>query len=257
MFETKCPECGSKNIEQSYLGECVCKVCGLIIEDNLPDATIYREGTSRTKPQPMNSKIVKSVWLLSSKEKNLERARNKITILAERLNLPKFVKEEAYRIYELAVNKDLCVGRDGESILHACIYAACSQNNIPKTITEITEYSLVTKRKLIRAYSLLQKNLGMKAKVHDVSDFLPRFTSNLGLSHDCLTKTMRLMDKIKGTALYSGKNPKSIAAAVIYIAANMNKERLSQRAVANEIGVMEVTIRKRYKEITKSLGISF
>lgn len=249
-----CPECGSKEIECNH-SECLCRDCGFVIDDSMPKLDAYREGTSSVRPVEVDGKIVKASWLKTSKQKNLRRARGKIRAIVDRLSLPKYIKDQAYAIYEKAVNKDLCIGRNKESILHASIYAVCKQNSIPKTALEITEYSDIEEKQLLKAYSLLQKELGVKAQLTDPIDILPRFVSNLGLSHKCLTKAMQLMQKIKGTAVYSGKNPKSIAAALIYISAKLCKEKISQRLIANEMGVMEVTIRKRYKEIVDELGI--
>ena len=62
------------------------------------------------------------------------------------------------------------------------------------------------------------------------------------------------MNVSKNKSVYLGKNPRTIVAAVIYIAAKLCKEKVAQRNIANEIGVMEVTIRKRYKEIERELN---
>jgi len=248
----KCPECGSRNLKHSQ-HESMCRDCGLILEDEIPQFNAYREGTSATSPQLTDGNIVKAQWLLSSKEKNLIKARKKIRMAAERLSLPRYIKDQAYRLYEKAVHKDLCIGRDNESILYACIYASCSQNSIPKTAMEITEYTDVKSKKLLKSYSLLKKELSLRPIVCDPVDLLPRFISQLKLSNKTLMKSIQILNKTKSTRVYSGKNPKSIIAAVIYIAAKLNKEKIGQRAIANEIGVMEVTIRKRYKEIEREL----
>ena len=46
-----------------------------------------------------------------------------------------------------------------------------------------------------------------------------------------------------------------MAAAALYIAAVLAGEKKTQREVADVIGVTEVTIRNRYKEMIDSLGI--
>ena len=252
----KCPECGSRNLKHSQ-HESMCRDCGLILEDEMLQFNEYREGTSTTSPQLTDGSIVKAHWLLSSKEKNLIKARKKISMASERLSLPSYIKDQAYRLYEKAVHKDLCIGRDNESILYACIYASCNQNSIPKTAMEITEYTEVSSKKLLKSYSLLKKELSLRTIVCDPVDLLPRFISQLKLSHKTLMKSTQILNKAKSTSVYSGKSPKSIIAAVIYIAAKLNKEKITQRDIANRIGIMEVTIRKRYKEIVKAMGIIF
>jgi len=249
-MKEKCPECGSLDIKKdSQLGEAMCRSCGLIIEDTMPCLSAYREGTSTIKPLFKDGRIVKAPWLLSAKEKNLQKSRKQLDLVAERLKLPDYIKEQSLQLYEQAVNRNLCVGRNKESILCACIYYICNQNSIPKTAMEITEYLDINEHMLFKTYSLLQKELGLRSVLVDPVDLLPRFISNLGLSNDCLIRAITLMNQIKGTPAYSGKNPKSILAAVIYISAKGCGEQIAQREVANQIGVTETTIRKRCKGI--------
>jgi transcription initiation factor TFIIB len=54
----------------------------------------------------------------------------------------------------------------------------------------------------------------------------------------------------------SGKGPTGVAAAALYIAAVLNEERKTQREIADAVGVTEVTIRNRFKEIVEKLGIA-
>ena len=255
MYALKCPECGRPDLDYKTEGECHCRNCGLVVADNMPQNDYYTKEAS-IGLQLVEGKIVKGAWLLTSKEKNLYHAKKNLDLLASKLILPDYIKDQAYYLYQKAVYKNLCIGRDNNSILYACVYAACNLNNIPKTALEITEYSDIDKKHLLRAYSLLQRELGFKRVIYDPIDLLPRFITNLNLSNKTLTKATQILSKIKGTAMYSGKNPKSIIAASIYIAAKLNKERITQRDLANKIGVMEVTIRKRYKEILNRLQIN-
>jgi transcription initiation factor TFIIB len=55
--------------------------------------------------------------------------------------------------------------------------------------------------------------------------------------------------------LISGRGPTGVAAAAIYIAAADQGERKTQKEVADVAGVTEVTIRNRYRELKKELGL--
>jgi len=246
-----CPECGSKEIQ--YGNEPMCRSCGLIIDDSQIDHTSFREGTSPIKPKFTNGRIIKEQWMLNCKEKNLLNTTNELHRLASKLALPKYLEEETTKMYKLAVEKDLCIGRDNNSTLYAALYHTCIKYNNPKTINEIIEYTEIEKQQLLRAYKLLKKRLELKRTSYDPIDMLPRFISKLKLSHNCLIKAAQIIEQIKGTAAYSGKNPKSIIAASIYIAAKHNNEKITQRQIANELSIIEPTIRKRYKEITTLL----
>ena len=46
-----------------------------------------------------------------------------------------------------------------------------------------------------------------------------------------------------------------MAAAAIYIASVVHDQRKTQKTIADTVGVTEVTIRNRYKELAKNLDI--
>ena len=68
------------------------------------------------------------------------------------------------------------------------------------------------------------------------------------MSEDIVRKSIEL-------GISSGKGPTGVAAASIYIASVVLKKPRTQKEIAKVSGVTEVTIRNRYKEISKSLGL--
>ena len=68
-------------------------------------------------------------------------------------------------------------------------------------------------------------------------------------------KVYRIIAKVKELREDSGKGPCGCAAAAIYIASVLEGERKTQREVADVVGVTEVTIRNRYKEIAEALNL--
>jgi len=53
----------------------------------------------------------------------------------------------------------------------------------------------------------------------------------------------------------AGKDPAGLAAAAIYVASLLENERRTQKEIAQAAQVTEVTVRNRYKELMKELGI--
>ena len=74
---------------------------------------------------------------------------------------------------------------------------------------------------------------------------------NLLLSIHSLKPLKEAEDK----GLTSGKGPMGIAAAVLYVATLINKEKKTQRDAAKAAGITEVTIRNRYKELYRVLNL--
>jgi len=86
-------------------------------------------------------------------------------------------------------------------------------------------------------------------------DFVGRFASELSLTPDIQTKTVKMIEKIQRMGLNSGKNPTSLAAVSLYITSLLNKTKVTQTKIAKISGITETTLRNRCKEILKELNI--
>ena len=77
----------------------------------------------------------------------------------------------------------------------------------------------------------------------------------LKLSDKTQMHAIKILRTAKEKDVISGKGPTGCAAAAIYIASVLEGERKTQREVADVVGVTEVTIRNRYKEMAEALNI--
>jgi transcription initiation factor TFIIB len=82
-----------------------------------------------------------------------------------------------------------------------------------------------------------------------------RFASQLALSSPVQLRTVEILQRSRDIGLTIGRDPLGLAAAAIYVASIMLDERRTQREIAEVARVTEVTVRNRYKEIVKKLGI--
>ncbi|UXD21347.1 transcription initiation factor IIB [Ignicoccus pacificus DSM 13166] len=188
-------------------------------------------------------------------DRNLTIAMNELDKMANILNLPKQVKEEAAVIYRKAVEKGLVRGRSIESVVAAVIYAACRIHHQPRTLDEISKKLHVNRKDMARCYRLLLKELKLNIPIADPIDHIPRIGQALGLRGDIIAEAINIMKKVKGTTITAGKDPAGIAAAAIYIAVMQKGERRTQKEIAQVAGVTEVTVRNRYKELVKLLEL--
>ena len=118
----------------------------------------------------------------------------------------------------------------------------------------MTSFTGVDKTKMMRAYKLLKSRLSLKIEQIDPLDFVQRFGLRLELKQTTITLASEIVEKLKGNPLFVGKQPKTIVASAIYIETKMNHDYRSQREIANATGVIEITIRKRSREIEKCLN---
>ncbi len=287
----RCPECGStKLIHDEQRGEIICSDCGLVIEKEMVDlgqewrqfdegpkkgrggaplsmqkfdkglttnigevSDIYKLGEKRIKKYSRLKKWQERVH--TSIERNLRLAMSELRKVASFLNLPNVVKEEASRVYNFVLQRGLVRGRSMESVIAACIYAACRTYNIPRTLDEIANASDVERKEIGRTYRFITRKLTLNINPSNPKDYIARFASVLHLSPKAQNDSLKILQKAELSELTSGRGPAGIAAAALYVAALLNNEKRTQREVADVAGITEVTIRNRYKELLDKLGL--
>ena len=158
----RCPECNSINLTyDEEKGEVICNDCGLLIEEKMVDTGIDLSGKfdkSEKKGRggaPINMQKfdkglttnvgeISDIYKLDTKqtrkflrlkkwqervstsiERNLRLAMAELRRVASYLNLPTVIGDEAARIYNYVLQRGYVRGRSMESVIAACIYAAC------------------------------------------------------------------------------------------------------------------------------------
>ncbi|BAB60255.1 transcription initiation factor B [TFB] [Thermoplasma volcanium GSS1] len=189
-------------------------------------------------------------------ERNLSLALQLLNDIGAKLGIPKDIKETSALIYRKAVEKNLIRGRSIESIVCASIYAACRKVNIPRTLDEIAKASEVNKKKIGKAYRHLAKELDLNLRPTTPFSYIAQFCNKLDLDKQAIVISEDIVRQAMSMGISSGKGPTGIAAAAIYIASVKVGKPRTQKEIARISGVTEVTIRNRYKEISKALNIS-
>ena len=173
--------------------------------------------------------------------------------LCSLLNLPKSVRDEASIIFKKAYQKGLVKGRSVEAIAAASVYAACRKMNVVRTSKEIAQYTDLDRIKIERNYRLIVWTLKLNIRPTSVKDYVVKFGSELKLSEKTINTALQLGEKIKDKI--TGKDPRAVACALLYISGLLNNERRSQKEIAKVTNISELSIRSRYKEIVNMLKI--
>lgn len=291
-FIKKCPECRSINLTiDEKRGEIICKSCGLVVEENVIDpAQEIRESagdgeikrrvgspTSFAKHDMGTGTEIGSVsevyglsgaerrkfmrlrkWhsrSSTSLERNLKYALVELRRVSSILNIPPAVEEEAARIYRLAVTKGLVRGRSMESVVVGAVYIASRLFNLPRSLNEVTQLTNTNKRDVGKTYRFIARELGIRMLPSGPIDYIPKFANKLGFSAETQTKAIELLKTAQNSELTSGRGPTGLAAAALYVASLLTGEKRTQREIADVVGVTEVTIRNRYKEMIERLNL--
>ena len=181
-------------------------------------------------------------------ERNLQFALSETDRMASALGVPKSVQEVSAVIYRRALTEDLIQGRSIEGVATACLYAACRQEGIPRSLDEVTTVSRVTHKEIARTYRYVVQELGLEIQPTDPKEYLPRFASQLDLPEPVVAKARDVVDTAAEQGCLSGNSPVGFAAGAIYAAGLLCNNKRTQREVADAANVTPVTIRKRYQE---------
>lgn len=168
---------------------------------------------------------------------------------------PGSVREVASVIYRRALDEDLSRGRSIEGVATGCLYAACRQEGIPRSLAEITDVSRVARKEIGRTYRYVTQELSLAMEPVDPTEYVPRFCSKLDVSEEARAKAREIIDVTAEQGLLSGKFPTGYAAAAIYAASLLCNEKQTQREVADVAHVTEVSIRNRDQEQIDAMGI--
>ena len=197
----------------------------------------------------------RKIRISGAKERNLAFALSEVDRGANKLSLPRSVREDASKVYRDAADHKLIRGRSIEGVVAASLYIACRRCQVPRTLDEIAEVSRVTKKEVGRTYRFMARKLNIKLLPTSPVDYIPRFASDLGLSGETQARAIEIINEAKANGLNSGRGPNGMAAAALYIASILLHEKKTQKEIAEVTNVTEVTIRNRYSEITKLLDI--
>lgn len=228
---------------------------------------------------------------VTSTERNLQTAVRTMNGIGERLGLVDSIKTRAAQVFQEVQDNKQLKGRGASAIYAACIYVACRQENKPRTFKEICAVMPgVPKKDIGRCYSIIVQLYQAKAQAKDGAaggsgkaaggaggsgkgsgpavggvamnpvDVMRRFTSNLGFDkasmHACVRTATRAVELEAGVVPWSGKNPTTVAAMIIYGVNWLNKIKgapesdiRSLTEISQKSGMAPTTIRDSFREM--------
>ncbi|MBN2334976.1 transcription initiation factor IIB [Candidatus Bathyarchaeota archaeon] len=185
--------------------------------------------------------------------RNLSIAMAELDRMATALHLPQSVKEQSALIYRKALKMDLIRGRSIDAFVAASIYAACRQDKVPRPLKAISTVSTREHSEVARTYRLLIREMKLKMPLDDPMKFIPSIASKLNLRRDTEQQAIEILRKAKELQGLSGKDPRGLAAAALYMACIDNDDKRIQKEVAAAAGTTEVTLRNRLRGLEATL----
>jgi len=198
----------------------------------------------------------------SSRDRHFANAMNCLNMLCDRLKannlrIPKDIVQETARQYEKVYQSGITRGRTVKSLVAATLYLVCRQNHQAVTLTDISDASECTKKELASAYRTILWEVRPDVPQHDTRPFIGKLCIQLKLRGEIERRALEILEMAEKEKIIAGKDPKGLAAAIVYI--TMKEFEMSpivtQGVLAMKSGVTEVTIRNRYKQLCKELGL--
>jgi len=226
----------------------------------LPNTKTDSKGKSiGAKEQALFSRLSKiQNSLISSIERNFWEAKPKLKMLCSKLNIPDYISDSAWKIYSLVAKKKLTMGRSINGFIAGALYAAIRVHDFPRLLDEVCESSLTPRRTVHRSLAMIIREilpeLNLKYQPIKAETLIYRFSNNLELPMEIQKCAIEMLKKASKNGLKrTGKDPKGLAAACIYIAARDGNMRKTQSTVADIAKITEVTLRSRAKQIKNKL----
>ncbi len=280
-----CPECGGNIISITNSAEDVCSQCGLIVSERKIDfardgkrAYTQKEKQQRNRTGAPISDLLPDIGLstvidkhaienpelkraakwntrITWDKRNLLIATTELKRIASNLNLPDYVKSEAMRLYREAFKKKLLRGRSINGMVAACLYYACRTAKIPRTFQELLDETSEDAKNVRRCYRTLIREFNLKVPNRDARSLIPKYIIDLNLDNDVRNLCIKILETYFDRFSSSGKDPKGFCAGAIYLACKLKNREVTQKFIADTIGVTEVTLRSRFKELVAKLNI--
>ena len=226
----------------------------------LPNTKTDSKGKSiGAKEQALFSRLSKiQNSLISSIERNFWEAKPKLKMLCSKLNIPEYISDSAWKIYSIVARKKLTMGRSINGFIAGALYAAIRVHDFPRLLDEVCEANLTPRRTVHRSLAMIIREvlpeLNLKYQPITAESLVFRFGNELELPMKIQKCAINMLMLASYNGLKrTGKDPKGLAAACVYIAAKDGAIRKTQSRVAEIAKITEVTLRSRAKQIKDKL----
>jgi transcription initiation factor TFIIB len=192
----------------------------------------------------------------TSGDRNFMKAFEQLNRLKEKLALSDTIVEKTAYIYRKVQERGLIRGRTIDGMLAAAVYISCRETETPRTINDIAHASNTKRKDVARCYRLLVLELGIKIPVVDPMKCVAKVANKLSINEKTKHLAMNIMEEVVNKKITAVKEPMGMAATVVYASSLKTDEKISQRDIAAASGVTEVTIRNRFKDLSRNLELN-
>lgn len=237
--------------------------CGLPIDELLPESSFGCEIVSRGRvPYKMHKTMRYSEWQFNNyREKSHYEDFQHITHMALNAGIKRMIIDDALKFHKRISEYEVTFrGENRDGLLAASIYVSCRVNNFPRTPKEIARiFSLDAKsatkgcKNAQRIINKLEEGLTRVEKtqftVTTPQAFIERYCSKLNVDLEVTRLAQFMSLKVQSQTVMPENTPQSIAAGIVYYAANSAGLPITKRDVRGVSDISEVTINKCFRKL--------
>lgn len=259
----KCGICKTSRIETDAARDIsYCTNCGLVIEEStivsdvqfVPDS----KGTSVLQGQYVSAgdtrKLVRGKFITTN---HLAMIRNVARSIGSALGIGEAQISSAVRWYNLSLQFNFTKGRKTQTLLAACLYITCREEETPHMLIDFAVVLRVNVFKIGAIFLKLIRLLNIAVPLIDPSLYVPRFCNKLQLHGQGVPKTaLRLIARMDRDWMVIGRKPAGICGAAILVASRIHGDERSVEEISSAVRVCEATINKRLLELRETATAS-
>jgi transcription initiation factor TFIIB len=220
----------------------------------LERGTSEQQGNVSRSELGVISRCACAEWLKKARvsdqtEKNIAQAFSETTRIAIELSLSKIVVHRAADLWKIILKRRLSRGRSLRALSAAIVYTACRQCSAGITLNEIAEVSESDTRIVGRYCSILGRELKQVIPLPRLENYAPRILNELHADERLTDTVKRILSIAQKLGIASGKDPRGVSSAAIYLASRLLGQRRTQREISEVSGVTEMTIRKNCRAL--------
>ena len=232
--------------------------CGMPINVLLPNSSL---GTSvNTMGGKLNNKVaLYQKWnSMPYKERSKYKVFNEISSKCEKGNLPRIISNTANSLYASISDAKISRGNNRKGIIAACVYNACKECNVPRSIKELSEIFDISPKILTKGCKnyreitrLNKQNIDriQNTRSINLNDFIERFCHNLSISKNDSNNILKITNLCIEKKLIYDNTPMAMACGCIYLYIQIKKMNINKKIISENCKISEVTINKCYKKI--------
>ena len=240
--------------------------CGMPANELLPKSSLGSSVKVLGYSESSNKIGMYQRWnSMPYKERSLYKVFNEIDIKCLSDDLPRIISTTAKSLYRIISETKIKRGSNRKGIIAACVYNACKECGVPRTINELSQLFDIDSKVMTKGCKNYTETMRLSktdisriqnTKSIDVLDFIERFCHNLGLDGKIVEIIQSIAEKCQDLNLVSDNTPPSMASGCIYLYVKDNDIEITKKDIADICRISEVTVNKCYKKLDSNEIIS-